>query len=268
MWVRLKLGANNDLITISYKTVILFILFLSGCSNIKEPINIPDVSISLSIVKDVNPSLISKINIDIAKCYKPRRWDTETCTMFLAKCDDSTYCLKTNIEPIEDVHEWTIIEFKNVGKEKLVLLGNSAGFIFSAKYSFQDSFKLFHSDFRFDHISRNSFYEDMMPCLIELLPNQSYYNIDESNCWDEKCRKHPNMNQFIYYKPDIDSVYRYWFIKSEMKITANALELLEKTKNNLSAERYHVYSHMFRDSYKDTKRIFQEDSLVKSWIND
>lgn len=250
-----------------YFCLFLFLLF-AGCNQNSVPNNLSDIEISYIPVKDINASLITEINQSIAVCYRKNRWDPEEDTIYLARCKDSAFCLKTNIKPIQEVNEWSIIEFKNMGKDKLILLGNSAGYIFSAKYSFQDSFKLFHSDFRFDHISRNSFYEDIMPCPIELLPNQSYYNIDESKCWDEKCKKHPSMNQFIYYKPNIDSVYRYWFIRSEMKITDNALELLEKTKNNLSAERYHVYSPMFRDSYKDTKRIFQEDSLVKSWIND
>ncbi len=256
----------NWILLCETKYLVLFIFVFVGCTQNNVPNNLSDIEISYIAMKDINAPLIEVINKDIALCFKS---NYNSDTMYMELDSESRIYLDSGEKYANDISAWGgIIEYKNIGKDKLVLLGNYGGKIFSASYSFGETFNLFFSDFAYERISNNDINAEMKPCPIELLPQQSYYYLEQDLCFEEKCKKHPSMDLFIYYKPEIDSVYRYWFIRSETKVTDNALELLERTKNDLSAERYNVYYHMFRDSYMDTKRIFKEDSLVKSWINE
>jgi len=187
--------------------------------------------------------------------------------MFLAKCSDSTYCLRTNNEPIEDVDDWVMVEFKNIGPDKIILLGDANGYVFSAWHIYDAKSKLIINDSNYRHTDKNQRTPiDEWPCPITLKSQQRYHVIMQSP-------PHPmqissSMQQFMYYKPITDSVYKYWLSMPESKITNNPLELLEKYRDKIMPKDYIISRSILTNSYIDSKYILYNDSLVKSWIND
>ncbi|MBK9253876.1 MAG: hypothetical protein IPM42_00160 [Saprospiraceae bacterium] len=196
------------------------------------------MSISLSIVKDVNPSLVEKINKDLALCFKPRRWNQYEKTHWLDKCYDDRWCLK-NDGPLQDVHDWSLIEIKNIGTNKIILLGSSGGDIFSSWYFFNNNNEILIDNFSDQYINKDPrMHVSNQPCPIHLLPQQNYFIIHTA---PHPLQSRSCIYQFMYYRPDKDSVYRYWLVLPEMKITENSLELVEKYKGKVTPERYTAF---------------------------
>lgn len=248
---------------IYFKNISILLILLSiGCHETEAP-NLSDVSISLNIMKDVNPNLIDRINHDIALCYKPQKWETNIDTMYLAKCENGRFCWKTNIGPIQDVHDWVLSEFKNISNDTIILLGATNGQIFSSFYFFNNKYKLVldHPIFIDDRLRKEN-----LPCPIKLAPQQSYFVFDREG--PHPLSKSESMVQFMYYKRATDSIYKYWLTFPEKEISDYTLMLFNKYEEKISKENYNNYLETLTLHYLSTSQISYRDSLVKLWIND
>ena len=250
----------------------IFVMSFLACNETKIPLNLSDVSISFYEMKDVDPNLKDIINKDIALCYKIPRYRSEEDTMILTHFHDEGWCLKFGKKGVAFAYNGTLTEYKNVGKDTILLLGSSSGEIFCSWYYIDCDYELKIGNFSEYHTTKDPrMRSEYFPCPISLAPQASYFYFDPDSrppLFDPKQPKKicniskKSMRQFLYYKRATDSLYSFWLRFPD--IIDNPLDLLQQNKSMIAPNR-HI--ELYHTIYDDPNARHYQDSLVKSWIN-